>query len=132
MPGIDIILCHSRRANQPDKGLLVLFDINRYIGENDHAAALMRLLVANFKSPDTRPIVVRHVHVTCQAASLSKLDSDTRAHAHACSHCKDAHPACIGFEQVPSHSALHALYQSQIGWQAEVVLRTQSFKEADA
>lgn len=74
----------------------MLFDINRYIGENDHAAALMRLLVANFESPDTRPIMVRHVHVTYQAALLSILDSDAHAHAH--SYCGDAYPACFGLQ----------------------------------
>ncbi|CAL5225911.1 g8702 [Coccomyxa viridis] len=47
------------RARQPEKGLLVLFDISRDISEVDHAKAMMRVLVANLKSPETRPIVVK-------------------------------------------------------------------------
>ncbi|CAL5225910.1 g8701 [Coccomyxa viridis] len=58
---VAVVLRSAVRAKQPEKGLLVLFDINVNgdMDEDAHGKALIRLTVANFKSPDTRPIVVQ-------------------------------------------------------------------------
>ena len=37
---------------------MLLFDINGHIGEDERAGAVMRVILANMMSPETRPLVV--------------------------------------------------------------------------
>ncbi len=51
---------------------MLLFDINRHVGEDELAGAQMRVLLANMISPETKPLLVSPPHITHQAAT--KID----------------------------------------------------------
>ncbi len=59
---VAFITTSALMAGQPQRGLVVLFDIHQHIEGNIPYAARAKLLLANMKSPDTRPVIVSLAH----------------------------------------------------------------------